>query len=68
MHCIPFFFFFLLFFFLFRAAPLAYGGFQARGQTGAVAAGLPHSHSNAGPQPRLRAAPQLMANAASLTH
>ena len=37
--------FFLSFF---RAAPSAYGGSQARGQIGAVAAGLHHSHSNAG--------------------
>ena len=27
----------------FRAAPMAFGGSQARGQTGAVAAGLHHS-------------------------
>ena len=40
---------FMIFFFgLFRAAPIAYGGSQARGPTGAVAAGLRHSHSNAG--------------------
>ena len=31
----------------FRATPAAYGGFQARGQIGAVAAGLHHSHSSA---------------------
>ena len=31
------------FFFPFRAAPLAYGGSQARGQIGAIAAGLHHS-------------------------
>ena len=30
------------------AAPAAYGGSQARGQMGAVAAGLRQSHSNAG--------------------
>ena len=36
-------------FFVFsRAAHTAYGGSQARGQIGAVAAGLYHSHSNAG--------------------
>ena len=29
-----------------RAAPVAYGGSQARGQIGAAAAGLRHSHSN----------------------
>ena len=28
---------------------MAYGGYQARGQIGATAAGLHHSHSNAGP-------------------
>ena len=32
---------------LFRAAPTAYGGSQARSQIGAVVAGLCHSHSNA---------------------
>ena len=32
---------------LFRAAPTAYGGFQARGPIRAVAAGLRHTHSNA---------------------
>ena len=39
--------------------PLAYGSSQARGQIGAVAAGLHHNHSNARPEPRLRPAPQL---------
>ena len=33
---------------LFRAAPMAYGNSQARGQIGAVAAGLCHSHSKVG--------------------
>ena len=42
------FFFFFFFFGLFRAAPAAYGGSQVRGRTGAAAAGLHHSHSNAG--------------------
>ena len=32
---------------LFRATPVAYGGSQARGQGGAVAASLHYSHSNA---------------------
>uniref|UniRef100_A0A8D1KYM2 Catenin alpha-3 n=1 Tax=Sus scrofa TaxID=9823 RepID=A0A8D1KYM2_PIG len=41
---IPFSFFFFL---LFRPAPVAYGNSQARGQIGATAAGLHHSHSNA---------------------
>ena len=39
------------FFLLFRASPMAYGGFQARGLTGATAAGLRHSHSNARSRP-----------------
>ena len=48
---------------LFRAAPMAYGGFQARGLIGAVAvaAGLRHSHSNARSKPHLWPTPQLMA-------
>ena len=41
------------FFFFFRAVPMAYGGSQARAQIRAVAAGLHHSHSNAGSEPRL---------------
>ena len=39
------------FFGLFRAAPGAYGGSQARSRIGAVAAGLRHSHSNARSEP-----------------
>ena len=35
-------------FFFFRATPMAYGSFQAKGLIGAAAAGLNHSHSNAG--------------------
>ena len=42
-------FFFPLFFF--RAEPVAYGSFQAKGQIGAAAAGLYYSHSNAGSKP-----------------
>ena len=53
-----FFFFFLLFLW---AIPTAYGGFQARGQIGAVATGLRQSHSNAGSEPSLQPTPQLMA-------
>ena len=41
------------FFNLFRAAPVAYGGSQARGRMGTVTAGLRHSHSNAGSELRL---------------
>ena len=37
-----------LFVCLFRAAPAARGGSQARGRIGAVAAGLHHSHSHTG--------------------
>ena len=46
---------------IFRAAPTAYGGSQARGLIGAAAAGLGHSHSNAGSELHLRPTPQLMA-------
>ena len=35
------------------ATPTAYVGSQARGPIRATAAGLRHSHSNAGPEPRL---------------
>ena len=49
------------FFFLFRVAPEAYGGSQASGQIGAAAAGLHHSHSNAGSKPHLQPTPQLTA-------
>ena len=46
---------FLFFFFnLFKAAPTAYGGSQARGWIRAEAAGLHHSHSNARSEPRLQ--------------
>ena len=57
-------FFFVLFFCLFTfsmPAPEAYGGSQIRGLIGAVAAGLHHSHSNAGSELRLRHTPQLKA-------
>ena len=53
---VPFFFFCL-----FRAAPTAYGGSQARVLIGAVAAGLLQSHSNARSEPCLRPIPQLIA-------
>ena len=43
------------------AAPMAYGGSQARGLIGAVATSLRQSHSNAGSEPLLRATPQLTA-------
>ena len=41
---------------------MAYGGSQARGLIGAVAAGLHHSHSNA--RSKLNLPPQLMATLA----
>ena len=41
------------FFFLFRAAPVPYGGSQVRSRIGATAAGLHHSHSHTGSEPRL---------------
>ena len=43
--------------------PTAYGGSQARGWIGAIAAGLrhSHSHSNLGSKPYLQTTPQLMA-------
>ena len=47
---LPIFFSFLLF----SVAPEAYGSSQARGRFGAIAAGLHHSHSNAGSEPSLR--------------
>ena len=52
---------FFFFFAFSRAVPMAYGGSQARGLIGAVAAGLHHNHSNAGSEPRLRPTPQLTA-------
>ena len=57
-----FFFFFFFFFWPFSgAAPVAYGGSQARGPIGAVAAGLHQSHSNSGFEPRLGPIPQFTA-------
>ena len=48
------------FFGLFRAVPMAHGGFQARGLIRAVAAGY-QSHSNTRSKPRLPLIPQLLA-------
>ena len=45
----------------FSAVPAVYGSSQARGQAGAAAAGLQHSHSNVGSQPHLQPTPQLTA-------
>ena len=49
------------FLFFLTAAPVANGGSQARGQIGAVATGLHHSHSNAGSKSHLQPTPQLTA-------
>ena len=54
------FFFFFFFFLFFRAALVAYGVAQPRGQIGA-ASSLCHSHSNAGSKLCLQPTPQLMA-------
>ena len=51
----------LFFFFFFRAAPVAYGGSQARDQIGAKAAGIRHSHSNMGFKTHLKPMPEHMA-------
>ena len=53
-----FFFFFFVFFF---PLPAAYGGFPANGPIRAVAAGLRHSHSNAGSELHLWPTSQLKA-------
>ena len=61
-RCVILFYFILFYFSLFafsRAASAAYGGSQARGRNGAVAAGLHQRHSNAGSEPRLPPTPQL---------
>ena len=50
---------FFVLFCLFRATLAAFGSSQARGQIGAVAAGL--CHSNTGSEPCLWPTPQLMA-------
>ena len=52
---------FVVCFCFFRATLVAYENSQARGQIRSVAAGLHHSHSNAGSKPRLRHIPQLIA-------
>ena len=46
---------------LFKAAPMAYGGSQARSQIGGVAADLHHSRSNAGFKLHLQPTLQRMA-------
>ena len=60
---ILFYYFFSLFclFAFSRAAPVVYGGSQARGIIGATAASIHHSHSNVGSELGLQPTPQLMA-------
>ena len=53
--------YFLFFFSISWAAPGAYGGFQARGLIGAIAAGLSQSHRNLRSEPRLQPTLQLTA-------
>ena len=53
--------FFFFFFCLFRAAPVAYGGSQARGRISVVATGLYHSHTNVGSELSLQPTPPLTA-------
>ena len=50
---LPFLFVCLFLFCPFRAVPAAYGGSQARGRIGAIAASLLQSHSNTRSEPRL---------------
>ena len=52
---------YILFSFAFRAEPMLYGSSQASGRIRAAAAGLHHSHSNAGSMPHLWPIPQLTA-------
>ena len=55
-------FIYYLFIFVFsRAAPVAYGGSQARGLIGVIAARLHQSHSNVESEPHLQPTPQLTA-------
>ena len=61
-HYYYYYYYYCLFVFS-MATPMAYGGSQASGLIGTVAAGLHHSrsNSNAGSKPNLRPTPQLMA-------
>ena len=50
------------------ATPAAYGGSQARGQIGAAAPSLYHSHGNDRSEPHLQPTPQFAATTDPLTH
>ena len=65
-HFLSFFLFFV--FCLFRTTPVAYGGSQARGLIGAVAASQHHSHSNTGIRAMSVTYTTAHGNARSLTH
>ena len=58
----------LFIYLFFRAAPMAYGGSQARGWLRAAAANLYHSHSNMGSELHLWHIPQLTAMPDPLIH
>ena len=58
---IKYYLFIYLFIFCFLGPHAAYGGSQARGQIGSVAASLHHSHSNVGSKLHLQTTPQLTA-------
>ena len=60
-YALSFLLYFILFFCFLGPAPVAHGGSQARGRTGATAAGLYHSLSNARSELRLAPTPQLTA-------
>ena len=62
------FFFFFFFFLLFMTTPVAYGNCQARGQIGAIAADLYHSHKNTGDPSHIYDLHHTHGNAGSLTH
>ena len=53
---------------IFRAASVAYGGSQARGQIRALAASLRYSHSNVGSELRVQIYTTAHGNARSRTH
>ena len=61
LQLIFFLWFYFFFFFLYRAVPMAYESSQCRSWSGTAAAGLCHSHSNAGSKPHLRSTLQLVA-------
>ena len=61
-------FIYLFIFCIFRAAPVAYGGSQARGLIQAVATSLHHSHSNAGSRAASATYTAAHGNTGSLIH